>query len=160
MQGPANASVFPGRGTRPRGDERAMLALRIFGGIFAVVLLALSAIRYNRRAISRLNLIISWTIGGALLILAVAPVVFTPLFDLFNFRKGNGQRLIAAELFGLIVLFALLVRNMSYTDQNERAIRLLVEALAVETFEREMDRLGPQMPEGECIVAVSPAFNE
>src|SRR5205823_12746155 len=101
-----------------------MLALRIFGAVFAVALLALSAVRYNRRAISRLNLIISWAIGAAVLILAVAPVVFNPMFDAFNFRQGGGRRLIAAELFGLIVLFALLIRNMSYTDQNERALRL------------------------------------
>jgi len=137
-----------------------MLALRIFGAIFAVFLLTLAAVRYRRRGISRLNLIISWTFGGILLILAVAPVVFNPLFDLFNFRQGGGRRLIAAELFGLIALFALLVRNMSYTDTNERSIRLLVEALAVETFERERERLGDRLPEGKCIVVVSPAFNE
>jgi hypothetical protein len=137
-----------------------MLALRIFGATFAVFLLALASVRYRHRGISRLNLIISWTIGGILLILAVAPVVFNPLFDLFNFKQGGGRRLIAAELFGLIALFALLVRNMSYTDTNERSIRLLVEALAVEGFERERERLGDRLPEGKCIVVVSPAFNE
>jgi hypothetical protein len=137
-----------------------MLALRIFGATFAVFLLVQSAVRYNRRAISRLNLIISWTIGTAVLLLGVAPVVFNPIFDAFNFKQGGGRRLIAAELFGLVLLFALLVRNMSYTDQNERALRLLVEALAVETFERERERLGDRLPEGPCIVVVSPAYNE
>ena len=138
-----------------------MLSLRIIGGILAGVLLVLAAIRYRRRNISRLNLMISWVLGVAVIVLAIAPVVYQPLFDAFNFgHKGTGQRLIAVSLFGLLVLFALLIRNMSYTDQNERTIRLLIEALAVETFEREMDRLGPQLPEGECIVAVSPAFNE
>ena len=137
-----------------------MIALRIFGGLFAAVLLVVSAVRYRRHAISRLNLIISWAIGGVIVILAVAPIVFNPLFDLFNFKQGGGRRLIAAELFGLILLFALLIRNMSSTDQNERAIRLLVEALAVETFQREKERLGDRMAEGPCIVVVSPAFNE
>src|SRR5438874_5556972 len=124
-----------------------MLALRILGGIFAVALLAASAFRYQRRAISRLNLIISWGIGGVIVVLAIAPVVFNPVFDAFNFRQGGGRRLIAAELFGLIVLFGLLLRNMASTDQNERALRLLVEALAVETFEREKQRLGDRLPE-------------
>jgi hypothetical protein len=137
-----------------------MLTLRIFGGIFAAFMLALSAVRYNRRGISRLNLIISWTVGALVLLLAVAPVVFNPIFDAFNFKQGGGRRLIAAELFGLILLFFLLIRNMSYTDQNERALRLLIEALAVETFERERQRLGDRLPEGACIVVVSPAYNE
>jgi hypothetical protein len=137
-----------------------MLALRILGGIFAAFMLALSAFRYQRRTISRLNLIISWAIGVVILILAIAPIVFNPVFDAFNFRQGGGRRLIAAELFGLIALFALLIRNMTSTDQNERAIRLLVEALAVETFEREKERLGERLPEGPCVVVVSPAYNE
>jgi hypothetical protein len=137
-----------------------MLAVRILGGVLAVALLAAAVWRYRRRAISRLNLIISWAIGSLILLLAVAPVVFNPLFDLFNFRRGGGQRLIAAELFGLAILFVLLVRNMSYTDQNERSIRLLVEALAVQTFEAERARLGDRLPTGPCIVAVSPAHNE
>jgi hypothetical protein len=138
-----------------------MLALRIVGGIFALFLLAVAAVRYERRTISRLNLIISWVLGASVLLLAIAPVVFQPLFDLFNFgHKGTGQRLIAVSLFGLLVLFALILRNMSYTDTNERSIRLLIEALAVETFERERERLGDRLPEGKCIVVVSPAFNE
>src|SRR5688572_20038116 len=123
-------------------------------------MMAAAVVRYRRRAISRLNLIISWTIGAGVLFLAVAPFVFDPLFDLFNFRRGNFGRLIAAQIFGLIVLFGLLVRNMSYTDQNERAIRQLVEALAVQSFEGEQQRLGERLPTGPCIVAVSPAYNE
>jgi hypothetical protein len=137
-----------------------MLALRILGGIFAAFMLGLSALRYERRAISRLNLIISWAIGAVVLLLSIAPVVFNPIFDAFNFRQGGGRRLIAAELFGLIVLFGLLVRTMAATDQNERAIRLLVEALAVETFDRERERLRGTLPDGPCVVVVSPAYNE
>jgi hypothetical protein len=138
-----------------------MLALRIVGGIFAAGLIVLAVLRYRRRSISRLNLLITWVLAVCLIILALAPVVFQPLFDLFNFgKKGSGQRLIAVELFGLLVLFALIVRNMVYTDQNERALRLLVEALAVRDFEAEKERLGDRLPTGPCIVAVSPAYNE
>jgi hypothetical protein len=137
-----------------------VIALRVFGGVFAAGLLIASALRYNRRTISRLSLIISWTIGAVVLLLAVAPIIFNPVFDAFNFRQGGGRRLIAAELFGLIVLFALLLRNMAHSDQNERALRLLIEALAVETFRSEKQRLGDRLPEGPCIVVVSPAYNE
>jgi hypothetical protein len=139
-----------------------MYTLRIVGGIFAIGLLVLSVVRYRRRAISRLNLIITFLLGVVLVLLALAPVIFTPLFDLFTFsrEKGSGQRLIAVELFALLILFALIVRAMISTDQNERAIRLLVEALAVRDFETEKVRLGDRLPTGPCIVAVSPAYNE
>src|SRR6266542_1742003 len=138
-----------------------MLALRIVGGIFAAALLVVAVLRYRRRNISRLNLLITWVLGVALVLLAIAPVAYQPLFDAFKFgTKGSGLRLIAVGLFGLLVVLALQVRTMSYTDQNERAIRLLVEALAVQTFEEERARLGDRLPAGECIVAVSPAYNE
>jgi hypothetical protein len=138
-----------------------MLALRIVGGIFAAVLLVLAVVRYRRRSISRLNLLITWVLALGVIVLAIAPVVFQPLFDLFNFgKKGSGRRLIAVELFGLLIVFALIVRNMVYTDQNERSLRLLVEALATRDFEAEQARLGDRLPTGPCIVAVSPAFNE
>ncbi|HXJ62490.1 MAG TPA: DUF2304 family protein [Actinomycetota bacterium] len=139
-----------------------MYTLRILGGIFAVGLLVLSVVRYRRRSISRLNLIITFLLGVVLILLAIAPVIFTPVFDLFSFsrEKGSGQRLIAVELFALLILFALLVRSMVSTDQNERALRLLIEALAVRDFEAEKLRLGDRLPTGPCIVAVSPAYNE
>ena len=120
--------------------------------------MAASSLRYRKRQISRLNLIITWLLGTAIVVLAIAPVAFDWLFDVFNFEEGGGQRLVAVGLFGLIAMFALLIRNMSYTDQNERSIRLLVEALAVKTFEAERARL--DLPEEPCIVVVSPAFNE
>jgi hypothetical protein len=139
-----------------------MFTLRIVGGIFAIGLLVLAVVRYRRRSISRLNLIITFLLGVILVLLALAPVIFTPVFDLFSFSraKGSGQRLIAVELFALLILFALIVRAMIYTDQNERALRLLVEALAVRDFESEKIRLGERLPTGPCIVAVSPAYNE
>src|SRR6266542_1541145 len=134
-----------------------MLALRIVGAVFAVGLFLISSYRYPRRQISRLNFIISWVIGVAIVILAIAPNVFNPVFDAFNFKPGGQRRLLAVELFSIIVLFALIVRNMSYTDVSVRSIRELVEALAVQTFDWDRVR---ELPEGGRIVVVSPAFNE
>ena len=65
-----------------------MLALRIFGALFAVGLFLLSVYRYPKREISRLNLIISWLIGVAIVVLAIAPNLFNPIFDAFNFKPG------------------------------------------------------------------------
>src|SRR5438477_755763 len=134
-----------------------MLALRILGALFAVGLFLISVYRYPKREISRLNLIISWMIGTAIVILAIAPNLFNPIFDAFNFKPGGQRRLLAVELFAIILLFALIVRNMSYTDVSVRSIRELVESLAVQAF--DWDRAN-ELPEGPRIVVVSPAFNE
>ena len=134
-----------------------MLALRIVGALFAVGLFLLSVYRYPKREISRLNLIISWLIGLAIVVLAIAPNLFNPIFDAFNFKPGGQRRLLAVELAAIIVLFALIVRNMGYTDQSVRSIRELVESLAVQAFDWDAAH---ELPEGRRIVVVSPAFNE
>ncbi|MEX0833889.1 MAG: DUF2304 family protein [Actinomycetota bacterium] len=134
-----------------------MIALRIVGALVAVVLLATSVPRYRRRQISRLNLIISWVIGTVIISLAIAPELFNPFFDLFNFRPGNNRRLTAVLLFAVIVLFVLIFRIQSYTDVNERSIRLLVEALGVQAFDWKRSE---DLPPHPLLVTVSPAYNE
>src|SRR5438093_5560809 len=134
-----------------------MLALRIVGAIFAVVLFLVSLYRYPRRQISRLNLIISWFLGIVIVLLAITPNLFNPVFDLFNFKPGGQRRLLATELFAILILFALIVRNMGYTDVTTRSIRDLVEALALQPFDWEQDG---HIPAGRRVVVVSPAHNE
>ncbi len=134
-----------------------MPALRIVGGIFAVALLIASVARYRRRQISRLNLIISWVLAAGIILLAIAPGVFNPLFDLFNLKPGSGRRLIGVQLIADIVLFVLLIRSLSYTDVSERSIRLLVEALGVQAFDWSQ---AETLPSGQRLAVVSPAFNE
>ncbi len=134
-----------------------MLGLRVLGGLFGAGLFATAAVRYGRRQISRLNLIISGLIAVGIIMLAISPSFFNPLFDLFNFRPGSGRRLTAVLLFAVIVLFALVIRNQSYTDVNERSIRLLVEALGQQAFDWQG---AGRLPEGRRIVVVSPAYNE
>ena len=134
-----------------------MLALRILGGILAVILLASSVPRYRRRQISRLNLIITWILAGGVLLLAIAPVIFDPIFDAFNFQKGGGDRLVAVLLFAVIVLFLLVFRAQAYIDTSERSIRLLVEQLGVQAFDWSQEHDLPPHPR---LVTISPAYNE
>jgi hypothetical protein len=134
-----------------------MIALRILGGIFAVVFFALVAVRYQRRQISRLSLIISWLISLAVLLLAIRPSLFNPLFEVFNFQPGSGQRLTAVLLFAVVVLFLLVVRMQSEVDTNERSIRLLVESMGQSSFDWDV---AERLPTGKRIIVVSPAFNE
>lgn len=134
-----------------------MSALRIVGGIFAAAIFALALIRYRRRQISRLNLIISSLISAVLLLLAIAPGLFNPLFEVFNFEPGNGQRLTAVLLFAVGVLFVLLIRIQSEVDTSERGIRQLVESFGQSAFDWDA---AADLPSGKRIVVVSPAHNE
>src|SRR5581483_2798007 len=103
-----------------------MVALRILGGLFAAGFFAAAVVRYRRRQISRLNLIISWAIALGGILLAAWPSLFTPLFDVLHFRPGTGQRLTGALLVAVVVLFALIFRMESIVDSSDRSIRLLV----------------------------------
>ncbi|MEX0991874.1 MAG: DUF2304 family protein [Actinomycetota bacterium] len=135
-----------------------MLALRILGALVALILIATSVPRYRRRQISRLNLIISWVLAIGIILLAVSPGLFDPVFNFFNFRRGGGERLLGVLLFAVLVLFALLWRAQTYTDSNERAIRQLVEALGVRTI--DVDAVRAQLPPQPLLATISPAFNE
>ncbi len=134
-----------------------MLTLRIVGGLFAAALLVSATVRYRRRRISRWNLIISWVLGIAGLMVSAAPRVFDPVFDFFNFGRGGGQRLIAILLFGNLILLVLILRNMTETDRVARDFRLLVEGLALQAFDRST---AVALPQGDRIVVVMPAYNE
>jgi hypothetical protein len=135
-----------------------MLALRVAGGAFAVVLFSAAIVRYAQNRISRLNLIITWLIAFAILLLAAWPNLFNPVFETLNFRPGTGQRLIGALMIAVAILFLLVFRMQSSLDSSERAIRLLVESLAQQAF--DWDAAAARGPAGPKIVTISPAYNE
>ena len=134
-----------------------MIALRILGGLAAVAFLSAAMVRYRRRQISRLSLIISSVLTIGVLLLAIVPDLFNPFFDLLHFRPGSGRRLTALLLAAVAVLFALVIRLQSHVDVNERNMRLLVEAFGRERFDWDTARA---LPSGRGIVVISPAHNE
>ena len=134
-----------------------MPALRLLGGLAALAYFLFAIRRHQRRQISRLNLFISWVIAAGVIALAIDPSFFNPVFDVFNFRPGNNQRLIGVLMIAVFVLLGLLLRVQSSADSNERSIRLLVEALGQERFDWGR---AATLPEGPRLVVVSPAFNE
>jgi hypothetical protein len=134
-----------------------VIALRILGGIVAVLLAASAIVRYRRTRITRLNLLISFSLGFVGLLLAAFPGVFDPLFDLFNFRRGGGRRLLAVLVFGNVAMLLLLLRNQAETDVVRRDFQLLMEWMGVHSLTTEqLDGL----PAGERVVVVLPAHNE
>jgi hypothetical protein len=140
-----------------QATETSLIALRALGGLAAFVYFAAAIRRYGKRNISRLNLIITSLVSVAVIMLAIAPDLFNPVFEAFNFEPGNQRRLIGVLMVSVIVIFGLLMRTASYTDQANLSIRKLIEALAVQSFDWEQAK---RLPPGKRIVVILPAYNE
>jgi hypothetical protein len=134
-----------------------LIALRILGGLLAAALFVSAVVRFRRRKITRLNLLITATLAIGLALLATIPGFFDPVFDLFNFRRGGGQRLLAVLLFATVILLVLILREMSNTDLVMRDLRNLVEALSLQAF--DWTQAG-KLPAADRLVVVMPAHNE
>jgi hypothetical protein len=134
-----------------------LIALRILGALLAGALLLSALIRYRRRRITRLNLIISLTLGVVILLLAATPGVFDPLLGLFNFRRGGDRRLIGVSLLGSVILLLLLLRNTSELDVYRRDFQLLMEWMGTNSLSK--DELAG-LPAGDRVVVALPAHNE
>ena len=134
-----------------------MIALRVVGGLFAVLLFVVQLRRYQRHNASRLNLIVTGVISALVLLLAIQPNLFNPLLENFGFTEGNNQRLIGVLMVGEIILFALILRDWSEADETKLSVRHLVEALAVQSFDWEAAKRLPDVPR---VVVVMPAYNE
>src|SRR5205814_4994056 len=130
--------IGSGSGTDEAGGDATMMGqvpftpIRIFGGLFAMVMFAGAALRYRRRAISRLSLILTVLVSTAIIVLAISPSLANPIFNTFEFKRGDQRQLIATTLFGVLVLFGLLVRDMAATDDNTRTIQMLIESLSMQ----------------------------
>jgi hypothetical protein len=131
--------------------------IRIFGGLFAIAMFTGAALRYRRRAISRLSLILTVLVSTAIIVLAISPSLANPIFNTFEFKRGDQRQLIATTLFGVLVLFGLLVRDMAATDDNTRTIQMLIESLSMQAFDWSA---AEDLPPGERLVVVVPAHNE
>jgi hypothetical protein len=133
-----------------------MSAIRILAGLGAAGLFVLAVRGYERRNISRLNLIILIGLCASVVALAIYPPLFDPILRTFDFERGT-DGVIFALLVAVFVLFFLYLRAQTTADTNERSIRLLVEALGQERF--DWDR-AESLPDGQRLVTICPAFNE
>ena len=60
--------------------------------------------RYRRGDVSRLNLIITTAVTAAIVVMALFPSIFQPLFNRFEFKEGNQRQFIAALIFCLWIV--------------------------------------------------------
>ncbi len=131
--------------------------LRIIGGLFAFGMFVAAILRFRRRNISRASFLITSLLSIVIVVMAIDPRLFGPIFNALNFQKGNHDQLIAALLVAVFVLFALILRNMADTDVNRQGLRILVEALTLQSFDWSVT---DEFPPGDRLVVVMPAHNE
>jgi hypothetical protein len=131
--------------------------IRFLGVVAALVVLFLAAGAYERRRISRLNLLIVSALSVGVTVLAIRPSVYGPLFSWFDIAPGNERRELFVVVLAVIVLFVLVLRGQSASDTNERSMRLLVEALGRERFDWGR---AATLPAGRRVVVVLPALDE
>ena len=134
-----------------------MTTVRILGIVAALIALFLAANAYERRRISRLNLLIVGALSVGVTLLAIRPSLYGPLFSWFNVAPGNERRELFVVVLAVIVLFLLVARVQSSSDTNERSLRLLVEALGRERFDWHR---AAALPAGRRVVVVLPALDE
>jgi hypothetical protein len=135
----------------------ALIPIRVIGGIFGLLLLSGAVVRYRRRSISRLNLLISGAVTLAMIALAVFPPPFRFVLDKLGATPGNQKQLVYTLAFAVFILFALLLRATSNIDQTSASLRLLIEALTVQSFDMGQADTAPL---GEKLVVVMPAHDE
>ena len=136
----------------------SLIALRAVGGLFALGLIYLAARRHARREASRLTLILTSLVALGVILLAIEPNFLNPLLSLVRLNhKGAGQRLIGLLLFANLIFFFMLFRASATTDANALAIRQLVEALSIASFDPSPQEA---LPNGDSIIVVMPAYNE
>ena len=140
----------------PLAATSQLVPIRVVGGLFGMWLLYSTVRRYGRKDISRLNLIITGLVTLAIIALSIIPSAFRPLFDALQFKPGNQRELVAALVFAVFILFALILRAMSNADSTSASLRLLIQALTVNAFDvGDADHLPPG-----SLVVVMPAYNE
>ena len=133
-----------------------MIALRILAIVIAVLALAFTTYRARQGRLRRLDLIIAWVVGLAIIELGVYPDLFAPIFDALNFTEGNNRRLLGVLVISNAVLFLLYLRAMALSDSAHSDMHQLVRALAQREFDVEAN---PALRDADVIVII-PAHNE
>jgi hypothetical protein len=128
-------------------------AIRI-AGLVASVMIAAFAI-WRRRSLRNVDVLILLFSGVALAIVSATTLTDTML-GWFSFHKGGGGRILGLAVFAIVVLFLLILRNMSLTVRVDRELSAVLEGIAWDEFrqaglpERFRDR----------VAVVVPAYNE
>jgi hypothetical protein len=131
------------------------MALRIFGALTAVLLVAYSVVRYRREQLRRGELLAVLAASSGLAVAAVAPGLLDPLLSLLGFEAGNERRIIGLLVLSNLFTLALVFRGFVRDDQLSNELGSLVDYMAFQRLSRE----DHGAIAGSCAVVI-PAYNE
>jgi len=136
-------SVFPAE----------LTALRAFGLVFAVLLIAFAI--WRRRSLSNGAVLLA-ILGGIGLAIVSGTELLDALLSAFAFERGNGGRILGLAVFAIVILFLLVLRALTESARMNQQLSALLEGLAWEEF-----RVA-KLPERfrDKIAVVVPAYNE
>ncbi|MQA99015.1 MAG: DUF2304 family protein [Actinobacteria bacterium] len=132
-----------------------MTGLRILGAVLSVLLAAYAVRRYGRHQLRRGELFAMVVVAFGLIVAAVAPTVFNPLFDALGAEPGNQRRLIALLVLSNFFTLALVFRGFTKDDVLTDNMSRLVDFLAL----RRVEESGWKPVPGSCALII-PAYNE
>jgi len=140
---PSLAALFP----------EELTALRAFGLVFAVLLIAFAI--WRRRAMSNAAVLLA-IFGGLALAIVSGTELLDALLSAFAFERGNGGRILGLAVFAIAILFLLVLRALTETARMNQQLSALLEGLAWEEF-REAKLPGRFR---DKIAVLIPAYNE
>jgi hypothetical protein len=128
-------------------------AIRVAGLVASVMIVGFAI--WRRRTLRNVDVLILLFSGLALAIVSATTVTDTVL-GWFSFHKGGGGRILGLAVFAIVVLFLLILRNMSLTARVDRELSAVLEGIAWEEFRQS------GLPEKFAgrVAVVIPAYNE
>lgn len=128
-------------------------AIRVAGLVASGLIIAFAV--WRRRTLRNVDVLILLLSGLALAV--VSATTFTDsVLSWFSFHKGGGGRILGLAVFAIVILFLLILRNMSLTVRVDRELSAVLEGIAWEEFRQSGL---PAEFEGRVAVVI-PAYNE
>ncbi len=133
-----------------------MVALRVIGICFGLLLLALGWWRWRRGQSRRLDILLSLLLGLSAMFLGIYPQGFAPLFDTLNFQREDNRQLLGVLVVSNFFLLLLYFHTTAVATTANRHITQLTRRLA----QREMAReVSPPDRQPDVVVVIA-AYNE
>lgn len=133
-----------------------VLALRVIGICFGLLLLALGWWRWRRGQSRRLDVLLSVILAFSAMLLGIYPQGFAPLFDTINFRRADNRELLGVLVVSNFLLFLLYFHASATATTANRHITRLTRRLAQRELARDVPPPGP----APDVVVVIAAYNE
>jgi Glycosyl transferase family 2 len=137
------ASVFP----------HELTAIRAVGLVVAIGLAAFAIAR--RRSLRNVDVLILLVLALGLALVSGTQAL-DALLSAFSFKRQNGTRIVGVAVFGILILFVLVVRSLAIGSRITRELSALLEGLAWEEFRQAGQ---PGRFQGKVAVLV-PAYEE